>query len=241
MSEAVRNMKDLTITIPSPPQPTRDAAGTITPVLEVDFYLWKRDHTKAQDRKDKYDEGMKNAYAIIFHQCSPALKTELEGSDDFPAIHATQDVLKLLQMIKGMCCSFDDMMAMVEAHKCLYMYFQKDGVDNQTYHREFMAHVETIETYGGRNTIGCVPSLIRAELRRMEMAGEITSALDATDDETKLAQATVRDEYLAAMLLSGANYNRFEKLREHLSNLFAMGDDRYPKTVISCLNMLDRF
>ena len=31
------------------------------PVTEVDLYLWKREHTKAQDRQDKYDEIMAKA------------------------------------------------------------------------------------------------------------------------------------------------------------------------------------
>jgi hypothetical protein len=120
VSKAVRNMTSLAITIPPPPTPITDATGNTTPVSEVDFYLWKWDHSKAQDRKDKYDKGMKSAYTFIFHQCSPTLKMELEGSDAFPSIRASQDVLELLKMIKGLCCSFNvkiqGMMATVEVH-----------------------------------------------------------------------------------------------------------------------------
>ena len=105
------------------------------------------------------------------------------------------------------------------------MYFQKDSIDNQMYHWEFMAHVETIETYGGANTLGFVPSLVHADLKRMETMGTIVSAKSATNAEKSVARATIQDEYLMAMLLSGANYNHCEKLRKKLSNLFAMGDD----------------
>ena len=61
-------------------------------------------------------------------------------------------------------------------------------------------------------------------------------AAAATDAEKTSARAAVREEYLAAMLLSGANYIHFEKLRENLSN-----HDIYPKMVIACLSMLDRY
>jgi hypothetical protein len=104
-----------------------------------------------------------------------------------------------------------------------------------------MAHAETIETYGGTNTLGFVPSLVHAELKQMETVGTIVSAKLATNAKKTVVRATIRDEYLAAMLLSGANYNHFKKLWENLSNLFAMGDDRHPKTVIAYLSMLDRY
>jgi hypothetical protein len=42
------------IKIDIPPAPQGKLSGdTILPVTEVDLYLWKRDHAKAQDRKDK--------------------------------------------------------------------------------------------------------------------------------------------------------------------------------------------
>jgi hypothetical protein len=44
-------------------------------------------------------------------------------------------------------------MATVASHKRLFTHYQKDGVDNHSYHREFMAHVETVETYGVTGTI----------------------------------------------------------------------------------------
>lgn len=217
VSETVRNMKALTIAIPDPPKPKKDATGNTIPVSDTDFYLWKRKHSKAQDRADLYDEHMKNAYTLIFHQCSPALKTELEGSPNFETIRSTQDVLALLKLIQGFCCSFDTktqgMMATVEAHKRAYLYFQKDGIDNQTYHREFMAHIETIETYGGFGAIGVVPSILETTLKAMEAEGTIADADNPTQADLKKATEKVREEYLAALFLSGANSARYESLR----------------------------
>ncbi len=52
-------------------------------------------------------------------------------------------------------------MATVASHKHLFTYFQRSGVDNHMYHHEFMAHVETIKTYGGMGAIGVIPTFLR--------------------------------------------------------------------------------
>jgi hypothetical protein len=37
-------------------------------------------------------------------------------------------------------------MATTVSHRRLFTYYQKDGVDNHTFHRKLPAHVKTIET-----------------------------------------------------------------------------------------------
>ena len=64
-------------------------------------------------------------------------------------IHSNQDVISLLKLIQSLCCSYgakmQGVMATVASHKHLYTHYQKDGVNNHTYHWEFLAHVETLE------------------------------------------------------------------------------------------------
>ena len=101
VSEAVRNLTPVNIAIPRQPMGAinpSDATKRL-PVTEVDLYLWKREHTKAQDRQDKYDENMAKAYIIVYHQCSPSLKNNLEASDTFATIRSAQDVIGLLKLI----------------------------------------------------------------------------------------------------------------------------------------------
>ncbi len=164
----MRNLTPVNIAIPCPPvgaiNPYDDTKRL--PVTEVDLYLWKRKHTKAQDRRDKYDENMAKAYIIVFHQCSPSLKNDLKASDTFAAIRSAQDVIGLLKLVQSLCCLYDAktqrVMATVASYKKLVTYYQKDGVDNHTFHREFVAHVETLETYGGVGVVGVVPTFLTA-------------------------------------------------------------------------------
>ena len=123
VSEAVRNLTPVNIAIPRQPMGAIDPSDATKrlPVTEVDLYLWKREHTKAQDRQDKYDENMAKAYIIVYHQCSPSLKNDLEASDTFATIRSAQDVIGLLKLIQSLCCSYDaktqGVMATVASYK----------------------------------------------------------------------------------------------------------------------------
>ncbi len=128
VSEAVCNMTTIHIAIPPVPVgkiDPNDASGTThLPVTNVDLYLWKREHNKAEDSKDKYNKNMAKAYIIIYHQCSPTLKNDLEGSDAFVAIRSSQDVIALFKLLQSFCCSYDaktqGVMATVASHKRLF-------------------------------------------------------------------------------------------------------------------------
>ncbi|KAL3826669.1 hypothetical protein ACHAXA_001192 [Cyclostephanos tholiformis] len=89
VSEAIRNLTKVTISVPPAPTGKPDPVdpSLILPITKVDLYLWKREHSKAQDQKDKYDENMAKAYIIVYHQCSPNLKNDLKASSTFPSIH----------------------------------------------------------------------------------------------------------------------------------------------------------
>jgi hypothetical protein len=82
-------------------------SGELIPVSEINRYLWKQAHTKVSERKEKYDKNMAKAYIIIYHQCSPNLKNDLEASDLFPSVRQNQDVIELLCLIQGLCFSYD--------------------------------------------------------------------------------------------------------------------------------------
>jgi hypothetical protein len=159
---------------------------------------------------------MANAYIIIYHQCSPNLKNDLKASDLFPSIRQNQDVIGLLCLIQGLCCSYDtkiqSVMATIVLHKCLFTYYKKDGVDDHTYHPEFLACIETINTYGGLGAEGVVPTFLDVMLKDMEKNGVIKDAKYPSDTERAQAIKTVRDEYLGTLMINGSNRDKFGPL-----------------------------
>ena len=168
--EAVRNMAPVTIIIPCKPtgRPDPNDSSKTLPVDDMDMHIWKCTFLKAHDRKDTYDENMAKAFIVIFHQCSPALKNDPESATTFASIRSNQDVIRLLKLIQSLCCSYNaktqSVMATVASHKRLFTHYQKDSINNHTYHREFLAHVETIETYGGLGSVGVIPTFLKAKI-----------------------------------------------------------------------------
>jgi hypothetical protein len=74
---AIRQMKVVTITLPSPPTPTTDASGTVTPINLSDEYRWKLEYSDANTRLKTYNTSMPKAYVHIYNQCSTNLKNDL--------------------------------------------------------------------------------------------------------------------------------------------------------------------
>jgi hypothetical protein len=125
VSEADCNMLPMVITIPNQPTgKTNPIYSTKTlSVTDVDLHIWKREYSKAHDCKDKYDDNMAKAYIVIYHQCSPTLKNDLEASPTFATVRSNQDVIALLKLVQSLCCSYDaktqSVMATVASHKPL--------------------------------------------------------------------------------------------------------------------------
>ncbi len=131
-------------------------------------------------------------------------------------------------------------MATVASHKRLFTHYQKDGMDNHTYHREFLAHVETLETYGGVGVVGVVPTFLLEKINELAAARQIADAMNPTNAERALAVFAACDEYLAALMLSRAHCKRFGDLRTDLKNQYGYGNNHYPKTVNTCLSLLNQ-
>ena len=105
---------------------------------------------------------------------------------------------------------------------------------------EYIALVETIEMYGGHGAIGIIPTFVTHELQDMHAAGTCTNVSSPTNDELAAAKSSVRDEFLAALMLSGANRDHYGALQNELANQYTFGNDLYPKSTEQCLTMMNR-
>ena len=172
------------------------------------------------------------------------LKNDLEASSAFPMVDSNKDPIGLLKLIQRLCCSYDSKTQSVKVtvalQKKLYTFFQRDGMDNSTYHREFVAHVETMETYGGAGIIGITPTFVAQKLQEMQHDGTCLDTNTPTKDELASEHKFVCDEFLATLMLSGANRDRYGALRNELVNQYGFGNDLYPKTIDQCLTMMNR-
>jgi hypothetical protein len=161
-----------------------------------------------------------------------------EGTEGYNDAKRTNDAAKLLIMIKGYCCQFDPLsnkyMAIVAVIKNLFYFFQKNNQLNADSYEDFIAMLEVIEEYGGAGSMMHIPNMLKKEIESMG-----TDLAKVMSDQLKQAKKTVRDKFLAAFMLSGANGAKYNDLKRNMKENFVTGLSRYPespKTVLRILN-----
>jgi hypothetical protein len=53
------------------------------------------------------NDNKKRAYALVLGQCLPELTSKMKAFSKFAEAEKDQDVVELLKIIQGMCCSFN--------------------------------------------------------------------------------------------------------------------------------------
>jgi hypothetical protein len=125
-------------------------------------------------------------------------------------------------------------MAIVATIKNLFYFFQKNNQSNADYHEDFIAMLEVIKEYGGAGSMTHLPNMLKKEIKSMG-----TDPAKATSDQLKHAKKTVRDKFLAALMLSEANGAKYNDLKRSMKENFVTGTSRYlesPEAVLRILN-----
>ncbi len=97
----------------------------------------------------------------------------------------------------------------VKSLKNLFYFFQKAEQSNSKFHDDFMVLIKVIKEYGGAGSLTHFPNLIRKELALKN----VTDMSKATPDKLKEAKGTVRDKFLAALMLNGVNAAKYNELK----------------------------
>jgi hypothetical protein len=89
------------------------------------------------------------------------------------------------------------------------------------YQEDFLAMVEVIKEYGGAESLTYFPNMIKKEVIVVKAANSITGA--TTGDETNEAKKIMRDKFLAALMLNGANHDRYCDLKRSMAENYVTG------------------
>ncbi len=217
MVKTIQQMKRVSLSYPEKPKKTDkdccNSNGDPDPVaFNMAIFTWKEDYKSMKSRMDKYKGNKSSAWALIYDQCLGELKNKLEGTQDYDTAKSGTDVAKLLTMIRGYCCQFDllsdEYMVIVAAIKNLFYFFQKAEQSNADYHKDFTAMLEVIEEYGGTGLMTNFPNMLKQELD-----ADGIDLSKATSDQVKEGKKTVCKNFLAALMLSGANRAIYNNLK----------------------------
>ena len=85
-----------------PVQPTNMKAeeGTNAGQFNIDLFMWKDKYKEWFEKAKHIEEGNKKLYSLFDKQCSPGMKTQVEGLSDFNLTKIEQYGIKLLGIIQ---------------------------------------------------------------------------------------------------------------------------------------------
>ncbi len=145
IASAIRDLTMPTMTMPAEPDPN---TATV-----VEMEIWKNQYQRADDKQATLEDNARRMYALTFNQCLSALQIKLNGQEEFNNVQGNQDVVGLMELIRGICCKYDaslePVMSLVQAKHRVYTCYQGAKQPNDEYAEELEAYVDVVEAYGG--------------------------------------------------------------------------------------------
>jgi len=191
-------------------------------------------------RRLKLQDSLKKGYATIFDQCLQEVRDKLVATDDWDKTQRDQSLHKLIQKIERICIGFDDhkqaVLNLVQVLKALFLFTQGEKDTVNKYGRNFQSLWDTVEAFGVSPGIhrGLVEGLLN-EPRRVANPGNITAA------ERRVAEEEANESVKAALLISGADIQRYGKLKDKLANNYLLGTNQYPDTLDKAVRILSNY
>ncbi|KAL7447592.1 hypothetical protein ACHAXS_006643 [Conticribra weissflogii] len=229
IGQIVREMKKITVTMPEDPDPSNRVA----------FEKWRLQIRKADKQQELIDENVQRAFAVVYNQCSPRMKTELKGLPGIEAIMASQDVVKLLAAIRAICTEGGgrrhNVMTIVQANKKVDLFYQRGDQSNDKYVEELSSLIKVVESHGGQYGYepGIPNTILDEKLKK--------TVKTATTAEVEEAMEIAKERFTACLVLNGADNGRYKQLKDDLHNQHMMGTDNYPKTVEHAVKLLNNY
>jgi hypothetical protein len=241
--KVIQKMKRHTFNPPEKPDKSKcvDSAGNYNAHEYVMAkFMWKEDWKLVKTREQKYQESKANAWALVYNQFLSEMKVKLDGTSGYEKSKNDNDVIALLTMMQGYCCKFDalnnEYMGLVGAFKNLLYFFQKPMQSILDYHKDFLALIEIIEEYGGAGSLTHFPNMIKKEL-----LSDNFDVAKATSDAMKKAKKKVREKFLAALMLDGANYDKYGNLKRSIQENYVTRTSEYPVSPEVVLRILNAY
>jgi hypothetical protein len=204
---------------------------------ETNKEIWRMEVRAFVARKTTLTENLQKAYALIWGQCSDALRAKLESDDAHSQVATDMDSIELLKSIRA---------AMYMSHAQRYEPLTTlNGLERfihlqQGKHQTLAGYLEsftnctdvlvymTIDIGGSQNAI---------ENRLSTLQGNVALS-SATSQQLAEAESYAKEAFLAVKFISGADPARYSTVMQELENDFTKKDDNFPKTVVDAYNLL---
>ena len=97
---------------------------TVIRPSESETFVFQYRYKEAK-AKEIYKGAERKAYTLVYRQCSPSLKTKLEGAAGWSSANGARSIMDLLKLMKGFYCKSDSKTQgskdIVESLKIVYL------------------------------------------------------------------------------------------------------------------------
>ncbi len=168
------------------------------------------------------------------------MRDKLEVSDDWDKTQREQSLHNLISKIKRICVGFDnhkqEVFNLVQALKTLFLYTQTDRESINEYARNSKSLWDMVEAFGG------LPGIHKGlEKGLLALPGPVRDPSNITKEEQAKAKEEVADAVKEALLISGADKQRYGRLKEQLANNYLLGTYQYPDMLEKALRILGNY
>jgi hypothetical protein len=191
-------------------------------------------------RRLKLGDFLKKGFATVYNQCSQEVKDKLESLEDWEETQKNQSLHELISNIERICVGFNDhkqeVFNLVQALKTLFLYSQSNRETVEQYGLTSCALWDTVEAF--RGSPGVHKGMIEALLKD---PSQVANVGNPTMIKKKKAKEEASEFIKAALLISGADRNRFGKLKDELANNYLLGMDQYLDTFEKAMRILGNY
>lgn len=208
---------ELPADLPIDPAPTRMAE-----------MIWKETVKEHVKRTQELRSNLATVYAVIWGQCSEAMRVKLRSLDEHTARSTQKDCYWMLKHIKAITLQFDN-----TTHPCLSLMATRRSFLNckQGRNQTADAYMETLK--GWADTLEfCGGSVAES----FEFVPE--TAPNGTTRTVAERKSIAKNKTLAMAFIWGADPTRYGTLVAELSNQYAMKIDNYPNDLTSAYGLL---
>ena len=207
----------------------RSVDGGETALSEVDRMLLHSDVKQYTYRVAKYQDNMYKAYALIWGQCTLAVRNKLETRKDWALLKKLHCPLHLLLAISEIAMNYQDGQYAVETiyQSLIDLLTMKQGdkEGHNAYHKRFKIARDMVKSLYGQVT----PEKYTENLDEYDTATPARKNQMGEESEEKL---------MALIYLKGANPRKAGELLDDMANEYAMGINKYPKTVDEAIELV---
>ncbi len=217
-----------------PPKPSDPPAGA----SRTDEKIWKREVACYVNTWANIDKGLKQAYTLMWVQCTKQLRDKLETRSNFSIVAAAKDVVVLDKMIQVQAHETMDTkrkkawMAIDVKASVLNYHQDWSNLSDIDFYCEFVGRIQGLKT--AKVAIGGNECIVDEILR-----GQGLTRATATQEEKDGAATTAEDQAAVMLYLRNINQSWHGSMVRYLEDAYSTGNNIYPTLLPDSYRFLD--